>query len=590
MAPSKEVTNILFVPYRQPSSNKAKLSATVGDDISPQKHAAREYHRKAKVTRQQAESSAQNKRHSRKKHQPSEGRPNAGSHPKKESVLEEEDQTKTLEVIDPGAGRLDPFNIVLPNNVPSYVMEMLDYGVSILQSGITLCLLHYPPVIPAEHTATSLHARPTSKSPSSTVSALGNLRDVVVSCALHSPASFYTIALAGATHRSYSTETSQNIKILRLHYAVQAVKALNHELQTLDGDPADALLFCISLLAAHASSGEQVSPPVKEQSKSPLATAQTQYYGSLRWEDAHMKAIRLLVERKGGIHKVKLPGIANVLGLADIFMSWLSLKSPAWPLLAPTSFVLSTWPAPPPTLTHTLLDMTAGFALLPKAMTSTALFDVLANVRTISIGYDMYLSQQPLAPSLVQILWARNSVTHDLLSLNTSLTSGDLAAAATRNSPELCSDERREAGMVLDVSEMQALYQVVRLSTLAYTLLVLFPMPRVAGVHATLAKQIMAAVKTCMALGLWERGMQGPQGLLLWATIMGGMVADENEPVREWFVNVLTRKNTLPCEEDMWEDMRGVVAQYLWFDGPECDGVGREVWMEVCEMDDQGGG
>jgi hypothetical protein len=233
--------------------------------------------------------------------------------------------------------------------------------------------------------------------------------------------------------------------------------------------------------------------------------------------------------------------------------------------------------------------MTAGFALLPKAMTSTALFDVLTNVRTISIGYDMYLSQQPLAPSLVQILWARNSVTHDLLSLNTSLTSGDLAAAATRNSPEFSSDERREAGVALDVSEMQALYQVVRLSTLAYTLLVLFPMPRVAGVHATLAKQIMAAVKTCMALGLWERGMQGPHDLLLWATMMGGMVADENEPVREWFVNVLTRKNTLPCE-DMWEDMRGMVTQYLWFDGPECDGVGREVWMEVCEMDDQGGG
>jgi hypothetical protein len=128
MAPSKEVTNILFVPYRQSSSNKAKLSATVGDDISPQKHAAREYHRKAKVTRQQAESGAQNKRHSRKKHQPSESRQNAGSHPKKESVLEEEGQTKTLEVIDPGAGRLDPFNIVLPSNVPSYVMEMLDYG------------------------------------------------------------------------------------------------------------------------------------------------------------------------------------------------------------------------------------------------------------------------------------------------------------------------------------------------------------------------------------------------------------------------------------------------------------------------------
>ena len=237
--------------------------------------------------------------------------------------------------------------------------------------------------------------------------------------------------------------------------------------------------------------------------------------------------------------------------------------------------------------------MTTGFARLPKTLTSTALFNVVASVRTITIGYDMYLSQQPLAPSLVQILWARNSVTHDLLSLNTSLTSGDLAAAAAaaaQHGEGLSSHERREVGVALDVSEMQALYQAIRLSTLAYTLLVLFPMPRVAGVHAALARQIMAAVKTCMALGLWERGMQGHEGLLLWATMMGGMVADENEPVREWFVNVLTTRSPLLCEEDMWEEVRGVVTEYLWFDGPECDGVGREVWIEVCEMDDEDGG
>ena len=237
--------------------------------------------------------------------------------------------------------------------------------------------------------------------------------------------------------------------------------------------------------------------------------------------------------------------------------------------------------------------MTTGFARLPKTLTSTALFDVVASVRTITIGYDMYLSQQPLAPSLVQILWSRNSVTHDLLSLNTSLTSGDLAAAAAasaQDSEELSTHKRREAGVALDVSEMQALYQVIRLSTLAYTLLVLFPMPRVGGVHAALARQIMAAVKTCMALGLWERRMQGHEELLLWATMMGGMVANENAPVREWFVNVLTMKSPVLCEKDMWEEVRGVVTQYLWFDGPECDGVGREVWIEVCEMGDEGGG
>lgn len=349
MAPAGAATNILFVPYRQPAAGKkTKQGSADGDEISPQKHAAREYHRKAKI-RQLADPGTVHKRHShRKNSKQKQPPPGAGQEhttlprSKKESVSKGEKQVDRLSIMDPGAGHLDPFNIVLPSNVPSYVLEMLDYGklscsgraavdgnslndicffadrpagVTILQSGITLCLLHYPPVIPTEQPVPSVSTG--SGSPSKTISALGNLRDVVVACAMHSPASFYTIALAGATHKSYSSEASQQIKILRLSYTVQAVKELNHELQTLTGEPSDALLFCISLLAAHASAAgsDQMPLPMKEETRSPLATAQSQYYGSLRWEDAHMKAIRLLVERKGGIHKVKLPGIANVLGL-----------------------------------------------------------------------------------------------------------------------------------------------------------------------------------------------------------------------------------------------------------------------------------
>lgn len=41
-----------------------------------------------------------------------------------------------------------------------------------------------------------------------------------------------------------------------------------------------------------------------------------------------MKAIRLLVARKGGLHKVKLPGIANVLGLYVVLALSLLLLSP----------------------------------------------------------------------------------------------------------------------------------------------------------------------------------------------------------------------------------------------------------------------
>ena len=135
MAPAGTATNILFVPYQQPTGGrKTKQGSGNGDEISPQKHAAREYHRKAKI-RQLADPGMLHKRHShrkstKQKHQPSVDDQQSTTSPrsKKESVSKEEKQHNHLSTIDPGAGHLDPFNIVLPNNVPSYALEMLDYG------------------------------------------------------------------------------------------------------------------------------------------------------------------------------------------------------------------------------------------------------------------------------------------------------------------------------------------------------------------------------------------------------------------------------------------------------------------------------
>lgn len=263
-------------------------------------------------------------------------------------------------------------------------------------------------------------------------------------------------------------------------------------------------------------------------------------------------------------------------------MSWLNLTRPAWPLLAPTSLVLSTWPDPPPNLPAIFTHMTTGFDILPKTLTTTPLFDTIVNIRDITVGYDMYLSQHPDAPSLVQILWARNSVTHDLLSLNPTLTSGDLAAAAHYARQDTPEPQVRAEAMT-DIAHLQALYQVVRSSTLAYTLLVLFPMPRVAGVHSALAKQIMIALKGCIGLELWSDNT-GYMNLLLWSVVVGGVVAEEDSTMREWFVGLLLRQIPVSCEEEAWDKVRKVITRFLWFDGPECEGVGRELWMDVCEI------
>ncbi|KIV77925.1 hypothetical protein PV11_09697 [Exophiala sideris] len=69
------------------------------------------------------------------------------------------------------------------------------------------------------------------------------------------------------------------------------------------------------------------------------------------------------------------------------------------------------------------------------------------------------------------------------------------------------------------------LYDLTRLSTLAYVVLVLFPPPRFAGVHAKLAPHLISTLDECTDLRLWN---EYPD-LLLWGTIFGGILSNRDE-------------------------------------------------------------
>ena len=140
-----------------------------------------------------------------------------------------------------------------------------------------------------------------------------------------SPSSFYTIIFAGATHNAFvhtNIEATQENKMLRLSYKYQALRALKKEIQALDGEPSDELLLSILALCAHGSA-ELLVPP-KKATASALSNAQNfQYYGSMRFETAHLKALVVLLEQKGGLQNVKMPGLAQAIQL--YVDSWLFL-------------------------------------------------------------------------------------------------------------------------------------------------------------------------------------------------------------------------------------------------------------------------
>ncbi|KIW94709.1 uncharacterized protein Z519_04686 [Cladophialophora bantiana CBS 173.52] len=603
-------TNVFFVPYRPHS--KSKKPPSDASAISQQKHAAREYHRKAKLERL-AKLNAIHNRHARSSS--ADPQPGASSRPlllRNKSFPTDEDYDRTFAVFDVGTGKLDPFNACVPSGVPSYALDILDYGRSNLESGIALCLAHYP-VAPEAVNASLSSAAAVSKqwrimSSSRTMLSEGTIKTALLACAMHSPAAFWSIIFAGATHNAYllgEADAPGRNRALRLSYKTQAIRELNREIQELQGPASDELLLAIITLASHGS-GEQLNPPSQEENLSALQSVQSfQYYGRMQKETAHLKAICHLVYQKGGLHTVKMPGLANALALADTFYSFQDMRVPAFPLLAPTSLIMSTWSEPSTLQAPSLQNLTSGFQDLGNIAGFGPLMEVLHNARLITIGLDAYLSGHPSAPSLNRIICARNFMTHDLLSLPLTPPLPDLRPSAAHR------HDNSSSNMTTLCSPLQSLYSLVRLSTMAYTLLVLFPVPTVAGIHGKLAQQLMLALDDCVVMDLWITHSK----LLLWSTVLGGIVAKDTS-LRPWFAEMIRQartkttnlalmdsasrgsrnrlrscNNPSASEEDktegesraLWTVVRDMCCRFLWFDGPECDGLGRAIWEEACD-------
>lgn len=112
---------LLFLPYK-PASD----SPQGGPKISHQKHAAREFHRKAKLAKQQFKADNKVSNH---EIQSSVG--SGGQFIDWKVDGQEETEPPTISPTTfLGAGRLDPFDAYCATNQPLMVHEMLDHGKS----------------------------------------------------------------------------------------------------------------------------------------------------------------------------------------------------------------------------------------------------------------------------------------------------------------------------------------------------------------------------------------------------------------------------------------------------------------------------
>lgn len=191
-----------------------------------------------------------------------------------------------------------------------------------------------------------------------------------------------------------------------------------------------------------------------------------------------------------------------------------------------------------------------GFRGISDIFDKDSLFDMIRTVRDIAIGYDQNRQGILNAPNVAQIVRARSSILHDLLS-----------------SPEYS---------IFPDARKRHLHDLCRLSLLSFMLLVLFPLPRIAGLHNRLAHEMTIAIESCTSTDLWAEH----PALLLWAVVLGGILAQDT-PQRAWFIEKMSN-SAIKHSVSAWPMVKDILRSFLWLSS-ECDEAGLEFWIDVCK-------
>ena len=528
-----EEMRYLFVPV---SGNEKSFAGMGTGPVSQQQHAAREYHRKARLQLARAVS-------------------NLPTTEKKERRNKETDKlrfsicdravSKYVAVDALGGGRIDPFNAYCEGKPTLDVHEMLDHALSYQWSVFRF---------------------------SSDPEGLNALKAEVMGCAMNQPLAWFTVIFAGATHNAFNYGIGCSPKfnnMLRLTYKDKAIRCLIDDISKSDGVASDGMLLSMVTLAAHGNG--EVPPRVslkRSWTTSSLSTAHNvDYYGGMGTAWAHMNALQTLVARRGGLDRVKLRAAAIAIQLYDVFTSWRLFRPPLFPLLQPTSYFVSLRSHQADTTAAALTrQMASGFSVLPcsaKNLLSQRLLQLVDFTATLSVDLHQWERKTVDGPDYVHIQFTRWCILHDLLSL-----------------PELSENPN---GNEADVS-----YEMIRLSTFAYFLFTLVPVPHPGSLPQKIAEMLQTALDICIASDL---SIKQP-GLFLWSVMLGGMcayVAHEPEflgesasPLLNHYVEYTKHLSVKPSIH-AWPLVTSLLGKYLWLD-LECNELGETFWRHACEQ------
>ncbi|KAL2861794.1 hypothetical protein BJX68DRAFT_251642 [Aspergillus pseudodeflectus] len=336
---------------------------------------------------------------------------------------------------------------------------------------------------------------------------------------------------------------------------IDSISKINTALQDPSLAVTDEIILSVLCLATNDS------PDLRDIKHSPFQPT----LRSLQWLDIyarlspnpiHQAGLLRLVELRGGLYKLKLPGLAAVISFSGILSASRSLSRPIFPFVPLQSVA-------PPTLQDTIniqehiID--SGPDILLSLQVTEEMHSVFCAARVYVSIVDAYQQGSALAMHSAAICDHRNLLQWQIMSL-----------------PPV-----NELGSVID--GLCPMYEPCRLALIILGVGVVFPLPAETSplVEASRMLQIALQAYSYSTPSLGSQSTVASLEVLrvyCWCVVLGG-IASTGSHERVWFVHEL-RQVAAAIPVSSWSELHFVLRSILWFD-EACSSAGKELFMEA---------
>lgn len=378
----------------------------------------------------------------------------------------------------------------------------------------------------------------------------------------------HALLMASSSHLEARPPTwNKNPKLMaeQLYHENEAVRLVRHQLSNLDSTDVNETLMIILCLATNPCR-QGVHPPDPSPFNPPLRSLNwINVYGASDFSAVHWNALLELVEKIGGLSRIKVYGLPWVISMGDLLQAAASMRKPCYPMLNPQGQVLSFERLESFAGAFDLSNGSArrgwGFGYLNLLGFDNSHVDPFHDLADFSATLHAYHEGLLREPVLTRIADSRNALQHSLLSLP--------------------SEEELERSRELDSTgtskQVTYIYEACRMTALLYSVMVTFPLPRSKYVR----DRVLPALDAVLSRIEPYSDGYGLGTIYLWCLTVAGIAAS-GYPTRLQYAERLGQVSAHwgICS---WPDVERALESFAWLKCA-CSVGGESLWAEAQQL------